>query len=387
MILSGIDIVSDILKNQKHYRWALVTNEVAITATGTRSRVHLLENDFQVTRLFSPEHGLLAIGADGEMQKNTTDRITGLPVISLYGAQLAPTAETLTDIDAVLFDIPDLGCRFYTYLWTLTHVMEACALHQKPLVVLDRPNPIGGDLEKVEGPWLDETNCSSFIGRWSIPIRHSCTLGELARYFAATRLPDLDLQVIPVSNWNRLLSATETGWKFTPTSPAIRDLETALLYPGTGLLEGIYINEGRGAERPFTQLGAPWIDGEELARAFNQMGLPGVTASANNYLPDASLYAGENCGGIRLHVHNQQVFRPVQTGLSLLRLLLATYPAEVKERNYYTAANPDGIKHLDKLTGIPNAFQQLKEGIEFPLQVQDQWQQTIAGFLLSGIPG
>lgn len=382
MILTGIDRIETELAGQKNLRWAMVTNEVARTSGGVRSRAHFLSYGFQLVKLFSPEHGLHAQGADGEKQDHGMDVLTGLPVISLYGDRLAPQAGDLENIDAVLFDIPDVGSRFYTYLWTLTHVMEACALHQKPLVVLDRPNPIGGDLTKAEGPWLDESRCGSFIGRWSIPIRHSCTLGELARYFAATRMPNLDLCIIEVQNWNRLHAADEAGWDFRPTSPAIRDLETAMLYPGMGLLEGVYINEGRGTSRPFTVAGAPWILAEELTEAINRKSIAGVRFDPHRYIPETGVYAGEQCAGLRLSITDRDSFRPVFTTLELIKTLLELYPDQCGERKYYTAVNPSGAGHLDKLTGVANSFMRLREHQEFDLTVQDQWQQIMADYLI-----
>lgn len=378
----GIDTLEGFSASEKKRRWGLVTNEVALTASGERSRVHLLKAGFRLIRLFSPEHGLYAIGADGEKQLDGRDEVTGLPITSLYGEKMAPEAQDLSDLDGLLFDIPDVGCRFYTYLWTLTYIMEACAREQKKLVVLDRPNPIGGDLEMAEGPMLDEGNCSSFIGRWSIPVRHSCTMGELAGYFRSTRLPELDLKVIPIQNWNRLNNAAEAGWPFVPTSPAIRDLETAILYPGTGLLEGVYINEGRGTERPFTQCGAPWIDGSLLTGAFNQLGLSGLQASAITYIPNSGIYAGETCRGLQFQVTDAGIFYPVKMGIELIRLLWHLYPEHLIERNYYTAANPAGTKHLDKLLGVPDAFNQLKAGEEFRLEIGNSWKQKMADYFL-----
>jgi uncharacterized protein YbbC (DUF1343 family) len=200
----------DVLLQQHSYktlRIALATNNAAFTTGGEFTRAALFKNGFQVTKLFSPEHGITVKGRDGEAQTNTTDIITGLPVISLYGNKSAPSEEDLSDVDAVLFDIPDIGCRFYTYLWTMTYVMEACAQFNKPFIVLDRPNPIGALIENAEGPFLDETDCYSFIGRWNIPLKHACTLGELASYFAATRLPGLQLEVISVKNYRRHYTA------------------------------------------------------------------------------------------------------------------------------------------------------------------------------------
>ena len=256
-VLLGIDKLLDQADKFRKRRLALVTNDAATTSTGILSRVTLLKSNFHLVKLFSPEHGLTAQGEDGIFQINSMDHITGLPVVSLYGDRLKPSGQDLVDVDAVLFDIPDVGCRFYTYLWTMTYIMESCAEFNKPLFILDRPNPASGDLNLAEGPMLDEPNCSSFIGRWSIPIRHSCSLGELANYFAATRINGLSLQIIKVQNWSRKEAAGNAKWLFVSPSPAIRDADTALLYPGIGLLEGINVNEGRGTQYPFKILGAP----------------------------------------------------------------------------------------------------------------------------------
>ena len=228
----------------KDKRLALVTNNAALTSQGIKTRIALQQNDFNIIKLFSHEHGLTATGADGTFIQNSIDSETGLPVTSLYGDHLAPTEKDLEDTDIVLFDIPDVGCRFYTYLWTMTYVMEACAAYNKLFILLDRPNPIGGNISMAEGPMLDEKYCSSFIGRWNIPIRHCCSPGELANYFAAKKIRSLQLDVIRITNWQRNKMTTS----FIPTSPAIQNITTALLYPGIGLLEGINVTEGRGTK-------------------------------------------------------------------------------------------------------------------------------------------
>ena len=296
-----------------------------------------------------------------------------------------PTAEDLAAIDIVLFDIPDVGCRFYTYLWTMTYVMEACALHNKPLIILDRPNPISGNIKKAEGPMLDEKNCSSFIGRWDIPIRHSCSLGELAIYFVATKIKDINLDVIKVQNWNRKHTATEAGWHFVPTSPAIQDIETALLYPGMGLLEGINVNEGRGTDSSFKVMGAPWIDAEQLHIAFNNLQLPELKNTVINYTPDWGLYAGEVCHGLQFSATNSHSFYPVETGLQLLQLIISLYPEYCTERLYPTVANPTGSGHLDKLTGIYQSFEKIKKGELILAKLQPAtWNEIIQPYLLYG---
>lgn len=380
-VLFGIDAFLQSDHYPKKLRYALVTNNVATTSDGEPSRLALLKAGFTIKKLFSPEHGLTAKGEDGSYQINSIDLLTNLPVISLYGDYLAPTAEELNDIDIMLFDIPDAGCRFYTYLWTMTYVMEACAANDKQIIILDRPNPIGGNLDKAEGPWLDETACTSFIGRWNIPVRHSCTLGELATYFACTRIKNCKLEIIKVKNWNRLHTASEANWHFLPTSPAIRDTETALLYPGMGLLEGINVNEGRGTEYPFKICGAPWIEASLIYEAFVQSNPAGIIIKEISYVPETGIYSGENCNGLKIAVTDIHSFKPVETGLRLLQLITRLFPDRCVQRLYPTVANPSGSGHLDKLTGIHHSFEKIKTGGIPSTDVSD-WKESIQPFLL-----
>ncbi len=382
-LLFGVDVLLKQVEKWTGKKLALVTNNAASTSEGTLSRVALQQAGFNLVLLFSPEHGLTAKGADGAAQADGTDIATGLPVISLYGDHFRPSAEELSGTDLVLFDIPDAGCRFYTYLWTLTHVMEACAAAGKKLIVLDRPNPLSGDLKKTEGPMLDEKNCASFIGRWNIPVRHSCTLGELALYFNATQVPGLDLEIIKVQHWDRQQTVVQSGWLFVPTSPAIRDKETIALYPATCFLEGINVNEGRGTQDDFKVCGAPWIDAVKLTKLFIEQGVDGMTATPISYTPEWGLYAGERCNGMRFAITDEALFRPVQTGLGLLQLLKKSYPAELKERLYITVANPTGTGHLDRLTGVKDAFYKIETGeLAMAAAFTDQWKERITPFLL-----
>ncbi len=381
-VLFGIDQFCSTTKPDKNVRIGLVTNDVAKNAFGVNSRVALIDAGFQVVKLFSPEHGLSAKAADGAWVPNKTDGLTNLPVVSLYGDNLRPSEEDLHDVDAIVFDIPDVGCRFYTYLWTMTHIMEACAEHHKEFIVLDRPNPLSGDLIKAEGPLLDST-CSSFIGRWNIPIRHSCTLGELANYFASKHIPNLDLQVVKIHNWNRKDLPNQGNWDFEPTSPAIKDSETALLYPGLGLLEGINVNEGRGTGNEFKVLGAPWIDATSLKANLDNLNLPGISFSEIRYTPDWGLYKGEVCFGLSLNITNAQTFRPVSLGIEILKQLITEYPTDCKKRLYKTNANPNGVGHLDKLMGVHNSFQKLKKNLTIKSELRnDEWQEVIEPSLI-----
>ncbi len=381
-VLPGINSFLSEAVLYKNKRLALVTNDAAKTTDGILSRVALLKNDFNLVKIFSPEHGITVAGADGAFQNNNTDRFTGLPVISLYGNHIFPTGQDLSDIDIVLFDIPDVGCRFYTYLWTMTYVMESCALYGKQLIILDRPNPIGGNMAMAEGPMLDEINCSSFIGRWSIPVRHSCSLGELALFFSSTKINNPDLKIVRVKNWQRNQMAGTAGFDFIPTSPAIQNISTALLYPGTGLLEGINVNEGRGTDKPFSIFGAPWINADKLMKAFQSKNLPGISVKTCTYTPTDSLYKEEKCSGLELFITEPLKLRPVKTGIEILRTLIHLFPAEIKQRLYSTRANPSGLGHLDKLLGVENVFEKIKNNTPLLTEVAAEWTGNINSFLL-----
>jgi uncharacterized protein YbbC (DUF1343 family) len=359
---------------------AMVTNDAATSIDGTLSRAALLKNRFKLVRIFSPEHGITVKGDDGVLQHNSRDIVTGLPVISLYSEKLSPSEEELLDLDLVLFDIPDVGCRFYTYLWTMTYVMEACAKYGKPFMVLDRPNPIGAALENAEGPMLDELNCSSFIGRWNIPLKHCCTLGELAMYFASTRLPTLSIEVIKAGNYERHQSAGR-DFEFIPTSPAIRNIHTAMLYPGTGLWEGIQVNEGRGSHRPFEQIGAPWMQGDQLCDALSDI-LKNVSVTPVQYIPESGVYANESCNGIALNITKPSAYMSVSSGILMLQTIMQLYPEEARERLYTTNANPAGERHMDKQLGCINAYERLKRQENMDISVSEQWYKMIQPCLL-----
>ena len=377
-VISGIDTFLQDPKVNKNSRFAIVTNNAAFTSARILSRLALVNNGFNLIKIFSPEHGISVTGADGSYQKDSLDIKTALPVISLCGDRLVPTEEDLKDIDIVLFDIPDVGCRFYTYLWTMTYVMEACAKHNKPLIILDRPNPIGGNLEMAEGPMLDETNCASFIGRWSIPIKHSCTLGELATYFSNKKMKGPDLKVVPVKNCNRDQLTND----FYPTSPAIKNISTALVYPGMGLLEGINVNEGRGTDKPFLQFGSPWINAEELQVEIDNKSFAGIEIRPCSYLPTDSLYKNEKCYGLELTVTDANKFHPVVFGTYLISILFKLFPHAIKERAYITNVNPSGGGHLDKLLGIQNAFELFRSNTSVETDISDYWPEEIANSLL-----
>jgi uncharacterized protein YbbC (DUF1343 family) len=387
MIEFGIDQLISQPVSWKKQRIALLTNEAATTNQGISSRKALIENGFNLKLLFSPEHGLDMQGADGKLMHDGIDGLTGLPIISLYGKKLAPSETNLSEIDLLLFDIPDIGARFYTYLWTLTYLMEACAQFGKKLILLDRPNPISGNMSLAEGPVMQEA-AASFIGRWPIPIRHSCTLGELAKFFNSKKNIAVDLEIIPCNNWDRNEFQPDWGTNFVPTSPAIQHFDSMLLYPGLCLLEATNISEGRGTDRAFRIAGAPWMNGKIIANLFNQLGLEDIKATPIIFQPIEGKYQGQLCEGIEFNILDRNYFQSVSNGLLLINLIKSMYPKNFAWTNYPTEVNPTGTDHLNKLLGIVNSkslfnlpLQQFLPGI-IKLTNNSGWQKEMAPYLI-----
>lgn len=315
------------------------------------SRVAMLNAGVPLVKLFGPEHGLDASAADGARVDDNTDAATGLPVISLYGERMRPSAESLTDLDAVLFDIPDIGARFYTYTWTLYQVLAACEEAHVPLVVLDRPNPLGGDVASAEGPLL-HANCRSFIGEHNIPIRHQLTSGELARLFQRECFPRSTVQIIPCESWTRQQDWSSLQLPWIPTSPSMPSFASAACYPGMCLFEATNLSVGRGTDTPFQLVGAPWLDARaviaEMQRRFPN-DPHARSLSASNFTPLLSPFAGEACQGIR--VGRFSTYEIVSFGFRLLVCVAATHAEQFAWSRYPTAANPGGDEHFARLVG------------------------------------
>lgn len=356
-------------------RVALVTNDAARTARDPKlhSRVALQRAGLKLVRLFSPEHGIAARAPDGAAVADGVDPVTGLAIVSLYGERMRPPRESLTDLDAVLFDIPDIGARFYTYIWTLSHVLEACAEIGVPFIVLDRPNPLGGDLTAAEGPILDIAKFASFVGRAAIPIRHSLTVGELAQLWKAEWKLDTRLQVIRCEGWRRSLHWPGTGLPFVPTSPAITSYEAALLYPGVCLFEATNLSVGRGTPLSFQAVGAPWLRAEKTVEHFNRLSPTGVVAEATKFHPAISPHVGEYCPAVHLVVNNPQTFRPVATGLLLLATIIELHREHFQWAKYPTAANPSGEGHFERLVGRAGIRATLERGVAEVRPLIENW--------------
>jgi len=333
-------------------RIGLVTNDAARLAADPtrRSREALLAAGVPLVRLFGPEHGLLASAADGAPVRDDVDAVTGLPVISLYGERMRPTTDSLRDLDAVLFDIPDVGARFYTYTWTLYHVMAACAEARVPLVVLDRPNPLGGELSQAEGPVL-RADCRSFVGEDAIPVRHALTLGELARLWQRERCPDAMLHVMACDGWTRAMPWPNTGCAWVPTSPSMPSYESAACYPGTCLFEATNVSVGRGTAMPFQVVGAPWLDATAVAQEFARRTHGAVACQPVAFTPALAPYRDLSCQGVQIAPADALALGPVATGLLLLAAVMTVHRETFAWATYPTAANPTGQGHFARLVG------------------------------------
>jgi len=323
-VTCGIDVLAKRgFEPLKGKRVGLVTNHTGRSADG-RSTIDVLFNapEVKLVKLFSPEHGIRG-ELDREGIKNDVDEATKLPVVSLYeGKKRKPQDEDLADLDVLVFDIQDIGVRYYTYISTLGLVLEAAKSNGKKVVVLDRPNPIGG--LAVQGPVRDE-GAESFVAYHAIPIRHGMTVGELAKMYNAERKIEADLEVIPCEGWTRGATYDRTGLLWINPSPNMRSLTEAMLYPGVGWLEGTNLATGRGTDTPFERVGAPWIKPTVWAEALNKLNLPGVSFTPIEFSPTERQYKGERCGGVQILITDWSTFDPMKLGLGLALTLRKEY--------------------------------------------------------------
>jgi uncharacterized protein YbbC (DUF1343 family)/CubicO group peptidase (beta-lactamase class C family) len=345
-VLTGIDVLArDNFKQLAGLRIGLVTNQTGRDRSG-HSTIDVLHKaaNVKLVALFSPEHGIR--GVADENVSDSKDEQTGLPIYSLYGETRRPKPEQLKDLDALVFDIQDIGTRFYTYMSTLGYVMEEAPKAKLPVFVLDRPNPIGG-LE-VEGPIADADKLS-MIAYHRIPVRHGMTIGELAKLFNKERNLGCDLRVIEMTGWRRTMWFDETNLLWVNPSPNMRSLNEATLYPGIGLLETTNVSVGRGTDTPFELVGAPWIDGQQLASYLNARRIAGVRFVPVRFTPTTSVFKGEECSGINIIITDRDRFRPVTSGLEIAVALRKLYPSQWKIDSYLRLlANADALERLKR---------------------------------------
>ena len=367
-VIPGIEVLlTERLDLIRGKRVGLVTNHTGID----RQRHHdidLLRSSpgVKLVALFSPEHGIRGQAQAGETVTNTKDAASGLPIYSLYGQVTRPTPEMLSGVDVLMYDIQDLGVRFYTYISTMRECMEAAASNGIPFIVLDRPDPLGGEV--IEGGPLDP-RFSSFVGAFEIPIRYGLTPGELARYYSEEQHLRLRLEVVKMKGWRRADWYDETGLPWVAPSPNIPDLETALVYPGMCLLEGTNLSEGRGTGKPFRLVGAPWIDGDWLARTLNERHLSGTSFQPANFVPTQSKFAGQMCRGVEIQVVERARFLPVPGAIELLKAVRSKYPKNFQWRS----------EHFDRLAGSSSLRLAIDQGRSIQ-EILLQWQDSLREF-------
>ncbi len=351
----------------------LITNPTGVDQELT-SIVDLLHHDSDVnlTALYGPEHGVRGSAQAGEYVEYYTDEQTGLPVYSLYGETRKPSPEMLEGIDVLLFDIQDVGTRFYTYIYTMAYAMEAAEENDIEFIVLDRPNPLGG--EGVEGPVLND-EYSSFVGKYEIPLRHGMTVGELAKLFNHEFGIGADLTVVEMEDWDRDMYYDDTELEWVLPSPNMPTFDTALVYPGAALIEGTNVSEGRGTTKPFELIGAPYINSNELASELNHLNLPGVDFRAASYTPSFSKHAGKLTHGVQIHVTDKEEFKPVITGLNLVKTIHDLYP----ENFEFRAENSSGVSFFDLLVGNGWIREAIEQG-ESVEDMQERWEDDLKDF-------
>jgi len=371
-VRAGADVLLerklDILRGKKV---GLVTNQTGRVSSGEYLLDALLAHRVRVTALFGPEHGIRGSGPAGEAVSDTIDGKTNIPVFSLYGRVRKPTPAMLRDVDLLLFDIQDVGARFYTYLSTMGLCMEAAAEKGIPIIVLDRPNPLGGML--TDGPVLPDS-LRSFVGKFPVPVIYGLTIGELALMANGESWLSggvrADLTVVPMDGWKRVMLWSDTGLPWIPPSPNIRRAETALVYPATCYLEATNLSEGRGTESPFHIIGAPFVDGPRLAGLIRSERIAGLTVRDARFTPGSSKFSGAVCSGVNIELEMNDSLRPVRVGMQILSVLQRVC------RDSMTVNR----RGLSRLLGDPEAFDLITGG-ETPANVAGRWETARREFM------
>lgn len=387
-VRTGLEaLLSDRISLLRGKRVGLICNASTVTSD-LRHAADLFHAhpDFELRRLFGPEHGLRGDAQDMiPVEGDNRDRRTGVPVVTLYGPQessLWPDPDALSDLDVLVFDIQDVGARYYTYVYTMAHAMEMAGQVGVPVVICDRPNPIGGEL--VEGNVVAE-GYRSFVGRFPLANRHGMTAGELATWFRDVEGVTCDLTVVPMDGWERGMSYANTGLPWVQPSPNMPTPTTALVYPGQCFFEGTLMSEGRGTTRPFELVGAPFVDGHRWAEVASDDlragGYDGFTLRPCTVRPTFHKHAGEGCGAVQLHVTDERAFRPVMVATALLKAAWTLWPdaARWRTERYEFVSEPIAI---DLLSGGPELRAEVESGAALA-DIQARWDAQAAPFLTS----
>jgi uncharacterized protein YbbC (DUF1343 family) len=333
--------------------------------------VFLESKKITLKAIFGPQHGIR-----GETQDNMVewegffDKKSGLPVYSLYGHARKPEPLMLKDINVLAIDLQDVGSRYYTFIWTMDLCMKACLEMNKSVVILDRPNPIGGYI--TEGPVLD-TEYASFVGQRPLPVRHGMTIGEIGNYFHNEFYPSLDFHVIPLKGWGRKMWFDETSLPWVMPSPNMPTLDTATVYPGMCLLEGTNISEGRGTTRPFEVFGAPFIEPPHLVKHLESLKLPGVVFRPLYFQPTFQKHAGHLCGGAQIHIINRKLFKPFKTGVAIIKTIFSLYPQQFSWKQPPYEYEREKMP-IDILAGSDRLRKDIENGVSLE-QMEAWWEE------------
>jgi uncharacterized protein YbbC (DUF1343 family) len=365
------------MKLLKNVRVGLICNQASVNHSFQHSADLFYKNsNINLVALFGPQHGIRGDVQDNMIEtSHTIDKLTGLPIYSLYSETRQPTEEMLSGLDGLVFDLQDVGGRVYTFIYTMANAMKSCAAYGKKMIVLDRPNPIGG--LAVEGNTL-ELGHESFVGQFPVPMRHGLTVGEIARLFNEEFNINCDLEIITMDNWSRKDFYDETDAPWVMPSPNIPTVDTTVVFPATVYFEGTEVSEGRGTTRPFEIVGAPYIDADDYAEALKSLALPGVIFRPINFLPTFQKHANQTCGGVFIHVTDRQAFEPVITGLAMVKTVFDLYRNDFKWKStpyeYVFDRNP-----FDVIAGTTK----IREMFEMGVHVNDiklSWQTDVNEF-------
>ena len=382
-VLSGLDVLLGRLRTLLGGQSVgLLCHPASVTADLTPAAEALMRvKDVNLRRLFAPEHGITGAAQDLVLVGHEKDPLTGLPVMSLYGRRLDPDLRVLEGLDALIVDLQDVGARYYTYNWTMALAMKAAARANLPVIVLDRPNPLGG--ERLEGNW-PEAGWSSFVGLYPLPIRHGMTMGELAGYLNDRHELGCDLTVVPMLGWRRGMAWEDTGLPWVAPSPNMPTPDTARVYPGGCLVEGTNLSEGRGTTRPFEWIGAPYLDGPRLARALERRGLPGVRFRPVGFEPAFHKWKSQRCGGVQIHVTDAARFKPFAAYLALIAEARRQAPRHFRWRRPPYEFERVRLP-MDLLCGGPGIRRAIERGVSLA-RLETSWRPDLARFACARRP-
>ncbi|MCB1024770.1 MAG: DUF1343 domain-containing protein [Acidobacteria bacterium] len=361
----------------KGLRVGLICNQASVDHRFRHTADVFFEHpEIDLTTLFGPQHGIRGDVQDNMIETaHSTDSKTGLPIYSLYSETREPTEQMVADLDAIVFDLQDIGGRVYTFIYTMANAMIACAKYGKKMIVCDRPNPINGT--DIEGNLL-EVGHESFVGQYPIPMRHGMTVGELAKLFNEEFRINCELEVVEMDSWKRDLYFDDTDLPWIIPSPNMPTVDTAIVFPGTVYFEGTQVSEGRGTTRPFEFIGAPYIDPDDYADVLQTFELTGVTFRATRFLPTFQKYHNEVCGGVFVHVTNRDIFEPVITGIAMVKTIFDMYPTKFGWKSptyeYVFDRNP-----FDVIAGTTKLRESFENGWTID-EIRESWRTDEKGF-------